>query len=190
MNLTIIAVLSLIFLTAQAIGALKQIGSPLIFVGRIILMFILKSKKMYPIQIRQRKDVLPSAFIRYGVGISVAKVASVNELYVSVPVELKVWDKKSTQKIQDVKIRLIQDNDEYVGIEECDENGRFHLQNKVVSDITDDYYQLIFSLSTTTYPYLKEWYNSSCLPEMQSSISFKVLESLCTHDTGVVRKRK
>lgn len=182
-----------IFLITQIVGVLKQIQGPLTWVGRTIMKLILKHMRIWPIQIKRVNNEYPRAFLRADVGVSIEPNPQMTDLYISCSARLKNWDKKSEEKIRRVTIELAINGQHYIGSEASRSGDDTSLSDYItgipVRLIENRLYNLVFSVSAITYPYLKGWYTNKCLPIANASVGFMINgSSSCSYILGEVKR--
>ena len=158
------------------------------------MMMVLKHKKKWPIQIKLPKKESPIAFNRPHVGVSLEATPEAKELYISCPVIFKVWNRKSQHKIRSVELEIINDYTKYSGYEAYlpDYSPDYsRLQGMRVNTIHDALYKIIFRVPIVPSDnFLKEWFNSDCVPDMYSKIRLAIDESVCEADLGIIKRQQ
>jgi|GEM_PF-6147912 len=138
--------IAVIIILAELIGGLKQIGSPLFWLGRAIAIMWWKHKKTWPVKLEYMDRPRCSWFSVF--------------LDIYVELMIKVRERNSRSKIDSITVKLISnehscEGNEYTPVEPPPELPG--LTNLPLSQLRDGKYSLTFRVYAVP-DYFKQWY--------------------------------
>lgn len=170
--------IALVLFIAQVIGGLKQVGSPLFWLGRQIMIWFWKRNKQYPLKVRLQKGktltIYPHVHLAQGYADS---------FIIKCPIKLEIRDKQSRREIKAIKLQLSGSDFYKEGAEDFTETK---LTGKRLNEIANDTYELSFSILRDDN--LKDRYNVNELSDIWGTISFYMGEWNCNARLGIIRK--
>lgn len=176
-------IIIIILVVVQVVGGLKQIGTPLFWIGKQIAIMCWKHRKMWPIEV---KNIGKSAQVIY-------KPAS-NSFEIVVDVGIRVRKKDAKSKIDKVEMELTDNEhiwkcDEYIPTDLVDLFPSItKLTDKKLIDLADGKYTLAFGMPYDNY--FKEWYNGKIALDIHGVIKIEAEGLSCETKPQIIANGK